>query len=112
VAGEDRHDVEAHRGRARAGGLQVAEGEAAEAQLLRAGDRLERAAEPVGAARLHLHEHEQAAAGDHEVELAVAATPVAVDDAVAAGPVPGRRPLLSRGAVGPTGIRHSELLAG
>jgi hypothetical protein len=88
--------------------LEPAPGEHADAALLRDGDRFEWRAERRGPTRLHLAEHEDGDAGllpgAHEVELAFAAAPVAVDDDEAAGLVPTRHQRLARVAEATAGV--------
>lgn len=59
-------------------------------------DRREGVAEPLGPARLDLDHDEVAPAGRDDVELALAVTPVAVDDPIAAVLEVGGGPLLPR----------------
>ena len=86
--------------------VEPAHAEAAQPQLLGAGDGLGRGAVGVRAAGLDLAEHQRAPVGQHEVDLAVAAAPVAADHGVAPRLVPARRQRLAPGAQRPPAGGH------
>jgi hypothetical protein len=83
-------DVESDRSRWDGRVLEVAQSEAPQTGLLLLSDRFRRRSEPLGGAGLHLHEHDEpgAASDSDEVDLALGASPVAVDDPIAAPAIP------------------------
>ena len=86
--------------------VEVSHREDTDPSLLERGDRLGGRPEPVGATCLDLDEDDDVPTHHHQVELALAATPVAGDDPVAPAAVPGCRPVLPRRAERPTPVGH------
>src|SRR5688572_17492882 len=106
LAAQDADHVEAQHPGPLAGLGAEALGEPPDATLLRPGDRLGGMAESVGRAGLDLREHQRVAPAQDQVELAVAAAPVAGYDLVAGGLVPAGRDPLAVGAEALAGDGH------
>src|SRR5436190_20888098 len=106
-AGKDAGDVETDRRGADSGGVDEGGGEAADAELLVAGDGLGGVAEAETRAALHLADHQVPSLADDQVELAsTTVTPVPGHQPVTRLLVPRQRRVLAARAEALAGMGH------